>query len=252
VPASLNLAVEPQLMSTMSRPLPETPDAGLALAAAETVLGWADEFDAIAIGPGLGRERETQRAVRKLCRKLPVPLVIDADGLNALAGAPGVLLEAAGPRLLTPHPGEMARLLGHGDPGRGQSNRRNVAEDFASRWNCCLALKGAGTVVTDGRQTFINPTGNSGMATGGTGDVLTGMAVGLLAQGLAERDALMLAVFTHGLAGDLAARDLGEVSLIAEDLLDYLPAAFRRLDGGGHQLGSEAFERLLATDGPGA
>jgi NAD(P)H-hydrate epimerase len=229
VPAPLNLAVESQLMSVMSRPLPDDDGSVLGPAGARAVINWAEEFDAIALGPGLGRARKTEQTVRRLCRELDVPMVIDADGLNALAGAPGVLRGADSPRLLTPHPGEMSRLVGHEDPARVQADRRSVAEDFALRWSCVLALKGAGTVVTDGRRSFVNTTGNPGMATGGTGDVLTGMAVGLLAQGVAPFDALQLAVFVHGLAGDLAAQDLGEGPLMAEDLLDYLPRAFVEL-----------------------
>jgi NAD(P)H-hydrate epimerase len=227
LPASLNVVAEVKLTSAMSRPLPEPGEPIIGEAAAAEVIERAGQFDAFAVGPGVGRAPETGRAVRRLVAQLPGPAVVDADGLNHLAGDLSVLHKAPAPRLLTPHPGEMSRLLGHGDPRQVQAARTAVAVEFARAHGVVLALKGAGTVVTDGERVYVNPSGNPGMATGGTGDVLTGLAAGLLCQGLAPFEALQLAVFVHGLAGDLAARRTGELSLTAEDVLDRVPEAFQ-------------------------
>jgi len=235
LPAGLNAVAEAKLTSAMSRPLPEDGPPVVGRSAADAVLSWADEFDVTALGPGLGRASCTVSAVRRLVGEFPRPLVLDADGINALAGQTDVLDDCPAPRILTPHPGEMARLLGCAGPADVQRDRVGVAMAFARERGVLLALKGAGTVVTDGERVFVSPTGNPGMATGGTGDVLTGMAAGLLCQGLGEFDALVLAVFAHGLAGDLAARELGELSLVAEDVLDRVPEAFLRIDRGGQR-----------------
>jgi NAD(P)H-hydrate epimerase len=155
--------------------------------------------------------------------------VFDADGLNALAQQPDILTRGGGPRILTPHPGEFGRLVGK-DNEMSTAERRDRAIDLAIRCNAVVVLKGHQTFVTDGHRSELNTTGNPGMATGGTGDVLTGLLVALLCQGLSPFDAAHLGTYLHGLAGDLAAAELGQVSLIARDLLDYLPAAFRTLE----------------------
>jgi hydroxyethylthiazole kinase-like uncharacterized protein yjeF len=226
VPQGLITIIEIKLTSAMSRPLPQAAAAVLDEQGAARILQWAGEFDAFALGPGIGRAAETGRAALRLAEELPAPTVIDADGLFALGGGTEVLKRARAMRLLTPHPGEMARLVGD-STAAVQADRAGVAARFAAEHRVLLALKGAGTVVTDGERLYVNPTGNPGMATGGTGDVLTGLAVGLLCQGLAPFEALQLAVFVHGLAGDLAARRLGELSMTAEDLLDATPEAFQ-------------------------
>jgi hydroxyethylthiazole kinase-like uncharacterized protein yjeF len=218
---------------------------------AARVMQWAGEFDAFALGPGIGRAPETVRAALRLAEELPAPTVIDADGLYALGGHTDVLQRSHGVRLLTPHPGEMARLVDDSIPSV-QSDRTGVAVRFAAEHRVLLALKGAGTVVTDGERVYLNPTGNPGMATGGTGDVLTGLAAGLLCQGLEPFEALQLAVFVHGLAGDLAARRLGQLSMTAEDLLDCTPEAFQlaaTLKPGADA--RQAAQRLLARRGRG-
>jgi NAD(P)H-hydrate epimerase len=227
LPASLNLIAEVKLTSAMSRPLPEPGQPIIGQEAAEAVIGWAGEFDVVALGPGVGRAPETENAVRRLVADLDLPVVLDADGLNAIAGDVAALRRAAAPRLLTPHPGEMARLRGDVDAGAVQADRLHTAAEFAGEHGVLLALKGAATVVTDGRRAYVNPSGTPGMATGGTGDVLTGMAAGLLCQGPGPFEALQLAVFVHGLAGDLAARQMGELSMTAEDVLERLPDAFQ-------------------------
>lgn len=233
LPESLNPIAELKLTSAMSRPLPE-PDAPiLGPEAAKVVLASADEFDVAAVGPGVGQAPETRSAVCRIVSDFTLPLVVDADGLNALAGRTDVLKAAGGPRLLTPHPGEMARLLGHADAEQVQADRVGAAVSLAREHGAVVALKGAGTVVTDGERVYVNPSGNPGMATGGTGDILTGMACGLLCQGLGPFEALQLAVFVHGLAGDLAARAKGELSMTAEDVLDYTAQAFQRVEAAG-------------------
>jgi hydroxyethylthiazole kinase-like uncharacterized protein yjeF len=247
LPESLNVIGEVKLTSAMSRPLPEPSASVLGSEAADAVLAAQDEFDVMALGPGIGRARQTQEAARRLVKELSLPLIVDADGLNALAGHVRILKAAGGARLLTPHPGEMARLLGHGGPGDVQGDRIGVATAFAREHGVILALKGAGTVVTDGERVYVNPSGNPGMATGGTGDVLTGLVAGLLCQGLGPFDALQLAVFVHGLAGDLAARVRGELSMTAEDVLDFTPEAFQLVRAAGK--GAEPGQVLARLDG---
>ena len=180
----------------------------------------------IALGPGLGRSPAITRLVVELLGQVRVPLVLDADGLNALEGQAERLRGGPGPRVLTPHPGEFARLLGS-DIATVQGRRMELAARFAADHGVVLLLKGHGTIVTDGRRMYRNPTGNPGMATGGCGDVLTGLIAALLAQGLEPFAAAQLGAWWHGCAGDLARDEQGEVCLIASDLLDYLPAALR-------------------------
>jgi len=246
LPESLNVVAEIKLTSAMSRPLPEPSAPILGSEAAEAVLAAQGEFDVMALGPGIGRAPETQEAARRLVEELALPLVVDADGLNALAGHVPLLKAAGGLRLLTPHPGEMARLLGLASAREVQTDRVGVATAFARENGVILALKGAGTVVTNGQRFYVNPSGNPGMATGGTGDVLTGLAAGLLCQGLAPFEALQLAVFVHGLAGDLAARARGELSMTAEDVLDFTPEAFQLVKAAGK--GAEPAEILARLD----
>ena len=230
LPRSLNLVVEIALTSVMSMPLPETVDGVLGLDAACRVLEQAGRFDVFAIGPGLGRAEETQRMACRLVRRLQGPVVVDADGLNALAADLDSLRHRRAPTILTPHPGEMARLTGAANAAQIQADRTGAATGFARKHRVIVVLKGYGTVVTDGERVCVNETGNPGMATGGSGDVLTGLTAGLLCQGLEPFAAARLAAFVHGLAGDLAAARLGEVSLIPEDILECLPEVFRALE----------------------
>jgi hydroxyethylthiazole kinase-like uncharacterized protein yjeF len=216
------------VVESMTEPLAETAAGTVALAARERVLELARARDAVALGPGLGLDADTQELARRLAREIDRPLVLDADALTALAGRLDLLRGAPAPRCLTPHPAEMARLLGVSvaDVQRDRvAAAREVAECGVS-----VVLKGAATVVAaaDGR-VFLNPTGNPGMASGGTGDVLTGIVGAMLARGLPAPDALVAAVYLHGSAGDLAAARLGEESLIASDLIESLPDAFAAL-----------------------
>ena len=240
VPMSLYPIVAAKVTCCMTHQLPEGPGGGLSDSKIDELIAYVGGFDVIALGPGVGRAAETARLVRALVGKVPtrVGMVVDADGLNALAegpeprrpaektNAPGA---ARAKRIVTPHPGEMARLAGLNSGAEVQKNRLEVAAEFALKTNAVVVLKGHGTVVTDGERYSVNPTGNPGMATGGTGDVLTGVIAALLGQGLEAFEAAQLGVYVHGLAGDLAAERLGETSLIAGDLLDELPKAFLRL-----------------------
>jgi len=181
--------------------------------------------DALALGPGLGQSRGVATIVNSLFSEVSQPMVVDADALNVLAPQ-----RAAGPRILTPHPGEFARLIGS-DIATVQQQRAKLAAEFAAAHRVILVLKGQGTVVTDGDRVAINRTGNPGMATGGSGDVLTGLIAALLAQGMPAFEAAQLGAHLHGLAGDLAAAELSQPALIASDLPKFLAQAWQRYLG---------------------
>ncbi|MDD2903870.1 MAG: NAD(P)H-hydrate dehydratase [Syntrophales bacterium] len=224
IPASLNDILEAKLTEAMTLPLPEALGSrALGLKALEPLLNFLLQKTALALGPGLGTHKETQELVRHLARHLPLPLVIDADGINALAGEFETLTDAAGPRILTPHPGEMARFLDL-TTREVQENRLLTAREAAARTNAVVVLKGAQTLVADplGRVS-INTTGNPALASGGTGDVLTGLIGGFLAQGLTPWDAARLGVYLHGLAADFFAAQYGPRGLIAGDLVAVFP-----------------------------
>jgi ADP-dependent NAD(P)H-hydrate dehydratase len=211
----------------MTAPLPADAEGRLAAQAEADVLSLAAASDVIAAGPGLGHTPAVGNVVRALLGRTQGPLVLDADALNVLAGQTEVLRGRAVPPVLTPHPGEFARLIGRkvsADPGE----RRELAMRFAAEHGVVLLLKGHGTVVTDGRRVYVNSTGNPGMATGGSGDVLTGLIGALLGQRLEPFAAAQLGAHLHGLAGDLARDDIGEASLIATDLIAYLSQALRQ------------------------
>ncbi|MCG3137308.1 MAG: Bifunctional NAD(P)H-hydrate repair enzyme Nnr [Phycisphaerae bacterium] len=180
------------------------------------------------IGPGLGHSLSDSQLMNLLGEQ-SVPMVLDADGLNRLASIKEWWQHTSTHTILTPHPGEMKRLCESAGLAFDLRARTEVALALAQRSRAIVVLKGAGTVITDGHRHEINNTGNPGMATGGSGDVLTGVITGLLGQGLSPYNAAILGVYLHGLAGDLAAKQLGEISLIATDLIDNLPAAFRQL-----------------------
>ena len=187
-------------------------------------------FDAVAIGPGLGQQADVQPMVRQLIASITVPMAIDADALNAIAQETGVLKKSKSPIVVTPHPGEMGRLIGK-TAKEVQADRWETAKTFAREHDVVTVLKGAGTVVTDkSGRLWINSTGNPGMAKGGMGDALTGMIGAFLAQGLSAVDAARAGVFLHGLAGDIAAELVGDRAMLATDLIAHLGGAFRRLD----------------------
>ena len=195
----------------------------IAGAALEEITTLADTATAVACGPGMGRSGELDQLVCHLYKEITKPMVIDADALNALSTQSDVLSEPGGPRILTPHPGEFARLIGKHLDGE---QRISAAVELADRCGVVVVLKGHRTLITDGRRRAINTTGNPGMATGGSGDVLTGLITAMICQGLAPYDAARLGVYLHGLAGDLAAEELGQLSMIASDLVEFIPDAF--------------------------
>jgi NAD(P)H-hydrate epimerase len=233
LPESLNSAIiriKPKEVMTL--PLPETKEAGLSLKAFKKVKDFVKDADCLAVGPGLGRDKSTQALVRKIVDKVHQPMVIDADGLNALGGHLDLLRakshELRAIRILTPHPGEMSKLLGV-SVKKVQGAREGIARKFAIEYKVILVLKGFQTVVAD--QTgnlYVNKTGNPGMATAGSGDVLTGMIAAFAGQGLDPFNAAKFGVYLHGLAGDLAAKEKTQISLIASDIIGKIPEAMRR------------------------
>ena len=244
IPKSLNVAVESQLIEVMTLPLPENRDQTLGLSAYEKILRQMENKDGVAIGPGMGGDKSTQDLVRRLIRTSPVPVVVDADGLNALVGNLSFLKKLKVPVVLTPHPGEMARLVGK-TPPEVQENRIDEARSFAGTHGIHLVLKGAKTVIAhpDGA-VFVNPTGNPGMASGGMGDVLTGIISGLIVQGLSVSEAVNAGVYLHGRAADALARSMGPMGFLASDLIDILPGQIKGLkdDNPSHP---KAFIRAL-------
>lgn len=232
VPASIHAVVEVKTTEVMTVPLPGTPCGSLSAASLDKVAAQLAGKDVVAVGPGLGVHAETVAVVRAIIRTAKVPLVLDADALNALAGDLDALRNSSSPAmLLTPHPGEMARLC-LTTTANIESDRIEAARSFAAANNSYLLLKGARTVIAapDGRLA-INSSGNPGMASGGMGDVLTGVIASLLGQGYEPFAACCLGAFCHGLAGDMAAAEKGEMGLIASDVQEMLPYAFKRLAG---------------------
>jgi len=211
----------------MTEPLEETNAGTISCKALESVAALVERKSVLAIGPGISRHSETAEFVRGMVRKHDTPMVLDADALNAFEGSADALTGRGRSIVITPHPGEMSRLTGM-TIAKVQANRVDVARKFAREHDLIVVLKGHRTLIASPEgEVWANPTGNPGMATGGTGDVLTGTVAGLIAQ-YPQRvlEATVLAVYLHGLAGDFAANELGENSLVTTDLLRYLPEAF--------------------------
>ncbi len=236
VPSEIQPIVAGYDPSYLTIGLPCDPSSGaLAVDAASDVLNAMQGKDAVAIGPGLSMSAGSQATVRAVLSACSVPVIVDADALNSLAADATYLQShqwsAAGPRILTPHFGEFARLTGLSISDIA-ARRESVAMEFARAHHCIVLLKGPSTLITDGEQIAFNSTGNSGMATGGSGDVLTGLIASLLAQGLAPFEAARTGAYWHGLAGDLAAEEVSQPSLIASDLPRYLGRAWLRANRG--------------------
>lgn len=217
----------------MTEPLPVSASGDLEMRAVDRALDLSRPRHAVVLGPGLGDHPETRAFIRRFVRECQRPLLLDADALNAFAGEPAALIEALrdrpAPTVITPHPGEMARLVGASVP-EVQARRLEAALGLAASARAIVVLKGRRTIVArpDGRAA-VNPTGNPGMATGGSGDVLAGMVGALLARGLDAWVAATSGVYVHGLAGDIAAARMGMEALVAQDLVDGLPEAIRRV-----------------------
>jgi NAD(P)H-hydrate epimerase len=225
--AGIVASIEP---SYMTLALPEDDGGRISRLAAAEILGRLDDRTAAAIGPGWGKSADLVELAHVLYTSIEIPLVVDADALNALAASPAGFPKAppTAARIVTPHPGEFARLTAT-DTKTVQADRQAMAAEFARTHGVIVVLKGHETVVTDGERVAINTTGNSGMATGGTGDVLTGLITALLAQGMLPFDAAHLGAHLHGLAGDLAAAQFGKPGLIASDLPSFLGQAWRQV-----------------------
>lgn len=229
IPHSLNPVMEVKLTEVMTHPLPETREGSLSLKAEREILDKAGSSDVVVLGPGLSRHPETEELICKLVTGIKKVMVLDADALNAVSKNISVLKKIKHDYIVTPHPGEMSRLIKK-DANFIKKNRLSVAKKFSDYYNAVVVLKGAGTIVADEkrrRKAYVNKTGNPGMATAGSGDVLTGAIAGFLSQGLRPFDAAMLAVYVHGAAGDLAAREKTEAGLIASDILDKIPYAIK-------------------------
>jgi NAD(P)H-hydrate epimerase len=228
-PAGLNDILEIKCTEAMTAPVADTPERAFASSAAESILALAATRDALGIGPGIGCSEETQALVLALTKRLELPLVVDADGLVPFAREPDWLREREAPTVLTPHPGEAARLLGI-EADEINRDRPAAARELAMRFGSIVVLKGAASVIAapDGR-IAINPTGGPALATGGTGDVLLGMVAGLLAQGLDAFEAAALAVFVHGAAADRLAQRAGAVGHLAGEIAREIPAATAQL-----------------------
>lgn len=213
----------------MYLPLAQTSGSALAFRALKEIREFSKKADCLLLGPGLSTDPDTMRLVRSVAAACDVPMVLDADALKAIAEDIGVLKKRGAATVLTPHSGEMAKLCGR-DVGGAERARKKVAKDFALRYNIALILKGHRSVVASGDgHLFVNTTGNPGMATAGSGDVLSGILAAFLAQGIPVFDAARLAACLHGLAGDLAAKDKTQVCLMASDIIEYLPRAFKKI-----------------------
>jgi len=241
IPKSLNEIMEIKLTEVMTKPLPDVRKKGTlalrGLGEINLLLKWGD---CLALGPGLGQHFETIELIRRLVTKIELPMVIDADGLNAIAKDSSILNQTKAPLILTPHIGELSRLI-NVPIEEIAKDRIKYASESAKRFNCIMVFKGAPTIVAEPKgEAFVNSTGNAGMATAGSGDVLTGIIIGLVAQMLFDRrerdvktimkDAATCGVFIHGLAGDLAKEEKGEMGMIAGDIMEKIPEAILSTD----------------------
>jgi ADP-dependent NAD(P)H-hydrate dehydratase len=218
-------AIEPSFTTIA---LPEDGNGRISAKAINIILETVSENDVVAFGPGVGISGALRSILETLLEQESLRLVIDADGLNNLACIKNWRARLKAKLILTPHPGEMKRLWSGLMRQELPADRQEQALQLSQRTNAIIVLKGAGTVVTDGEKVYINKTGNPGMATAGSGDVLTGIITALLGQGLSDFDAAVLGVYIHGLAGDIAAEKFGQVSLMTTDIIDSLPDAFLR------------------------
>ena len=227
VPKPLGDIMGSSPMEAMSFLLPSTDAEALSREALHPALEFARNKQAVVLGPGLSQHAETRDFILGFIGKCPVPLLVDADGLNCLSDQLRVLKRSKSPVVITPHPGEMARLTGL-TTSLIQKDREGIASEFAKRYGCVIVLKGYQTVVTDGNEnTFINPTGNVGMASGGSGDLLSGLIGGLMAQGISPLNSALIGTYVHGLAGDITADLMTERGMTASDIIEAIPEAWR-------------------------
>lgn len=229
VPKSIYPVCATNILESVYYPLEETSNGVISSKNTDFLLEMCEKSSAVVIGCGLSVCDDTKNLVQSVITNCEKPLVIDADALNCICNKPEILKNLKAPAIITPHPSEMARLL-HSTPKTVNSNRENTAIDFAKKFGVVTVLKGAGTIISspDG-EVYINHTGNSGMATGGSGDVLSGIIGSLLAQGASPINAAAAGVFLHGTIGDLAAEKLGKISMLPTDMIDMIPTAYLKL-----------------------
>ena len=229
VPKSIYPVCATNILESVYYPLEETSNGVISSKNTDFLLEMCEKSSAVVIGCGLSVCDDTKNLVQSVITNCEKPLVIDADALNCICNKLEILKNLKVPAIITPHPGEMARLL-HSTPKTVNSNRENTAIDFAKKFGVVTVLKGAGTIIAspDG-EVYINHTGNSGMATGGSGDVLSGIIGSLLAQGASPINAAAAGVFLHGTIGDLAAEKLGKISMLPTDMIDMIPTAYLKL-----------------------
>lgn len=229
IPKSIYPVCATNILESVYYPLEETSNGVISSKNTDFLLEMCEKSSAVVIGCGLSVCDDTKNLVQSVITNCEKPLVIDADALNCICNKPEILKNLKAPAIITPHPGEMARLL-HSTPKTVNLNRENTAIDFAKKFGVVTVLKGAGTIIAspDG-EVYINHTGNSGMATGGSGDVLSGIIGSLLAQGASPINAAAAGVFLHGTIGDLAAEKLGKISMLPTDMIDMIPTAYLKL-----------------------
>ncbi len=231
VPRGLHSILEIKLTEVMTTPLPENGEGFLSRQAAGIIDGLLEKMDVLALGPGLGTSEETVETVEAILMRTNVPYVLDADGINAVAKCGFNLRKITSGGVITPHPGEMARLMGC-STAEVQADRLGIARRAAEESGAVVVLKGAGSIVAvPGGKSYINPTGNSGMASGGSGDVLTGVIAGFLAQGLSPENAAVAGVYMHGFAGDRVAIGKGTAGILAGDIIEVLPECIKECKG---------------------
>lgn len=225
---SLEPILQIKLTESLTIGVEETKDLSLSLKSEATIMENVENCDVVALGPGLGQHKDTVLLTKKLIPRIAIPMVIDADGLNNLNGETEILEKRSATTVITPHPGELSRLLRE-DVKEIQKNREDIALDTAKKLNCIVCLKGHGTVVAAPTgKVYVNSTGTSAMATGGTGDVLTGILASFIGQGIDAYSSAVSAVYIHGMAADLASQRKGAFSMIATDLVESLPEAFQK------------------------
>jgi NAD(P)H-hydrate epimerase len=230
LPECLNISFEAGIPEVMTLPLPDTKDGTIDKSALDILIKFLEGKSAVLIGPGITTNPSTSSLIKNLIKKVSCPMLIDADGLNIIADKIELLKDKPFPVVVTPHPGEMARML-NTTSKEIQANRIESSRKLSAEYGIYVILKGARTIVaTPEGEAYINPTGNPGMATAGTGDVLSGIIAGFISQGLSAKDSSILGVYLHGMAGDIAAAKLSQTALIASDLLKTFPEAVKRIE----------------------
>ena len=217
VPESIYAIEAVKLNEAIVFPLPDE-DGKLSIDALPQILRMLPDMDAVLFGPGWGKGEGNFLIAKEILESFEKPVVVDADGINVIAKHMDIVRERKAPTILTPHPGEFSRM-----GGNNEADRQVAAESFAREYGCILLLKGRGTVITDGCSTYINPTGNPGMAVGGSGDVLAGVIVSLIGQGINPLEAAACSAWLHGAAGDICAEEIGQYGMLPTDMVEALP-----------------------------